>query len=317
MSTFLAKTLERESREGRFVRQQFRDRVTADGSSGYKAEPGRYHLYVCLACPWAHRTLIMRRLKKLEDVIGLSLVDPIRDENGWRFDVEDERFADPLNGWTYLSEAYDATDPDFEGRYSVPVLWDKQTGRIVNNESADIIEMLNDEFDEWGDASVDLWPDELREEMSELNDRVYANVNNGVYRAGFARSQEAYEEAFEDLFATLNELEERLAKRRYLVGDRLTLADLRLWTTLVRFDAVYYTHFKTNLRRIVDYPNLWAFARDLYARPEFGPTVDMDQIKRHYFMTHETINPSGIVPLGPVIDFDEPHDRERLETARR
>ena len=314
MSTFLAKALQRESSGGRFVRQQskFRDRVTADGSSGFEAEPGRYHLYVCLACPWAHRTLIMRRLKKLEDVISLSLVDPIRDEKGWRFDVEDQEFADPVNGFTYLSEAYQATDPDFDGRWSVPVLWDRETGRIVNNESADIIEMLNDEFDEWGDASVDLRPDDLRPEMDELNRRVYENVNNGVYRAGFARSQEAYEEAFADVFTTLDELEERLAKRRYLLGDRLTLADLRLWTTLVRFDAVYYSHFKCNLRRIVDYPNLWGFARDLYARPEFGPTVDMDQIKRHYYGTHESINPSGIVPVGPAIDFDEPHGRDRL-----
>ncbi len=290
--------------------------MTADGSSGFRAEPGRYHLYVCLACPWAHRTVIMRRLKKLEGVISLSLVDPIRDEKGWRFDVEDARFADPVNGWSYLSEAYAATDPDFEGRYSVPVLWDKQTGRIVNNESADIIEMLNGEWDEWGDASIDLWPDELRGELAEVNERVYENVNNGVYAAGFATTQDAYEEAFERLFSELDALEERLAKRRYLVGDRLTLADLRLWTTLVRFDAVYYTHFKTNLRRIVDYPNLWGFARDLYARPEFGPTVDVDQIKRHYFMTHETINPTRIVPVGPAIDFDEPHDRERLGAGR-
>ena len=243
---------------GRFVRQvsRFRDRVTADGSSGYPAEPGRYHLYVSRACPWAHRTIIVRRLKRLEDVITMSVVDPVRDERGWAFREGPGHGPDPVNGFRFLAEAYTATAPDFAGRVTVPVLWDRETGRVVNNESAEIVRMLNREWDRWGDASLDLYPEDLREEIDAVNDVVYRTVNNGVYRAGFATTQEAYEEAFDELFATLDELDRRLGGQRYLAGDRITEADWRLFTTLVRFDAVYALHFKCNLRRIADHPNL-------------------------------------------------------------
>jgi putative glutathione S-transferase len=294
---------------GAFVRQQsvFRDRVTADGSSGYPAVAGRYHLYVSLACPWAHRTMIIRRLKGLEDAIGLSLVDPERDERGWRFTDE---LPDPLHGWEFLSEAYAATNPSFDGRVTVPVLWDKETGRIVNNESAEIIEMLSTEFDAIaGDPELDLYPAELRDEIDELNAWVYDDVNNGVYRSGFAATQEAYEEAVFPLFAALDRLEERLEDRRFLFGDDQTLADWRLFTTLVRFDPVYVVHFKCNLRRIADYPNLSGYLRDLYQTPGVAETVDFDHIKRHYFRTHRTINPTGIVPAGFEQDLGAPHGR--------
>ena len=296
---------------GRFVRQasRFRDTVTADGSSGFPAEPGRYHLYVSLACPWAHRTIIVRRLKGLEDVISMSVVDPVRDERGWRFTEGRRHGPDTLNGFRFLSEAYLRSDPGFEGRVTVPVLWDRETGRVVNNESADILRMLNTEFDAWGDASVDLYPAALRDEIDAVNDRVYRTVNNGVYRAGFATTQEAYEEAFTDLFATLDDLDVLLARRRYLAGDRITEADWRLFTTLVRFDAVYYVHFKCNLRRVVDYPSLWPFLRELYQWPGVAETVDFDHIKRHYYLTHEALNPHRIVPLGPALDLTQPHGR--------
>ncbi len=297
--------------KGAFVRQAsaFRDRVTADGSSGFPAEAGRYHLYVSLACPWAHRTIIVRKLKGLEDVIGLSLVDPIRDERGWRFGPD---FPDPLgHGWDYLSEAYAATDPSFAGRITVPTLWDTQTGRVVNNESSDILVMLNDEFDALAaHADVDLYPAALREEIDELNAWVYDDVNNGVYKSGFAATQGAYEAAVLPLFAALDRLDERLATRRYLFGDEPTLADWRLFTTLARFDAVYVGHFKCNLRRIADFANLSGYLRDLYQRPGIAETVDFDQIKRHYYVTHRSINPTGIVPVGPVLDLDGPHGRE-------
>lgn len=295
--------------KGAFVRQQsaFRDRVTADGSSGYPAAAGRYHLYVSLACPWAHRAVILRVLKGLEDAIGLTVVDPERDERGWRFTPDQ---PDPLHGWDFLSEAYTATDPAFDGRVTVPVLWDKETGRIVNNESAEIIEMLNSEFDAVATRpGLDLYPAELRDDIDELNAWVYDDVNNGVYRSGFATTQEAYEEAVHPLFAALDRLEERLATRRYLFGDRQTLADWRLFTTLVRFDAVYVVHFKCNIRRIADYPNLSAYVRDLYQTPGVAETVDFGQIKRHYFRTHETLNPSGIVPVGFDQDLSAPHGR--------
>ncbi len=303
--------------KGAFVRQQsaFRKSVTADGSSGYKAEPGRYHLYVSLACPWAHRTIIYRKLKKLEDVISLSVVDPIRDERGWAFREGRGHGADPVNGFSFLSEAYLKTDAAFDDRVTVPVLWDKQQGHIVNNESSEIIRMLNSEFDAFGDPSVDLYPEALRAEIDELNDFIYPAINDGVYKCGFAASQDAYDEAFHALFAALDKLDERLATRRYLTGARPTEADWRLFTTLVRFDAVYVTHFKTNLRRIADYPNLWGYLRDLYQTPGVAETVDFDHIKRHYFVTHRRINPLGIVPAGPAIDFDEPHDREGLASG--
>lgn len=297
---------------GEFVRQQsaFRDWVRADGSTPYAPAPGRYHLYVSLACPWACRAIIVRRLKGLEDVIGMTVVDPIRDERGWRF-LPDE--PDPVNGYPYLSQAYLATDPEFRGRVTVPTLWDKETGRVVNNESADIVRMLNREFDGvGGDPSVDLYPEALRAEIDAVNERVYADVNNGVYQAGFASSQRAYEEAFDRVFAALDWLEERLATQRFLVGGAITEADWRLFTTLVRFDPVYVGHFKCNLRRIADYPNLEGYLRDLYQRPGIAETVNLDHIKRHYYGTHLQLNPLGIVPKGPELHYDGPHDRGRF-----
>jgi putative glutathione S-transferase len=299
-------------RAGRFVRQAsaFRDRVSADGSTGYPAVAGRYHLYVSLACPWAHRALIVRELKGLQEAIGLSVVDPLRDAGGWRFGPE---FPDPVNGWDFLSTGYAATDPAWSGRVTVPVLWDTETGRIVNNESADIIEMLNAEFDAVaGHPELDLYPAALRAEMDPLMQRIYDDVNNGVYKAGFASSQEAYEEAVGPLFAMLGELEARLADRRFLMGAEQTLADWRLFTTLIRFDAVYVGHFKCNIRRIADHPSLSGYLRDLYQTDGVAETVDFDHIKRHYYMTHAQLNPSRIVPVGPELDLDAPHGRDRL-----
>lgn len=297
---------------GAFVRQEsrFRDWVTADGSSGFPAAPGRYHLYVSLACPWASRTLIWRQLKGLQDAIGVTVVDPLRDERGWRFTDEE---PDPVNGFRFLSEAYERSAPGFDGRVTVPVLWDKETGRIVNNESAEIVRMLNSAWDEWGDAGVDLYPDALRDEIDAINERVYTTVNNGVYRAGFATTQGAYEHAFDALFATLDWLDERLATRRYLLGEQITEADWRLFVTLVRFDAVYVGHFKCNLRRIDDYAHLSGYLRDLYQQPGIAATVDFDQIKRHYYMTHPQLNPTRIVPKGPQLDLDRPHGRDRIQ----
>jgi putative glutathione S-transferase len=298
-----------------FVRQdaRFREWVTADGSSGYAAERGRYHLYVSLACPWAHRTLIVRALKGLQEAIAVSVVDPIRDERGWAFRDVRGATGDRLHDWSYLSEAYVGSAPGYDAHVSVPVLWDTRTGRIVNNESADIIVMLNEAFDAFAaHPELDLYPAELRAEIDELNRVVYETVNNGVYRAGFAPTQEDYDAAVHPLFATLDRLDERLASRRYLVGGRPTLADWRLFTTLVRFDAVYVGHFKCNLRRIVDYPHLSAYLRDLYQTPGIAETVDMDHIKRHYYVTHGQLNPRAIVPAGPILDFDEPHGREAL-----
>jgi putative glutathione S-transferase len=299
---------------GRFVRQQsrFREWVTADGTSPYPAESGRYHLYVSYACPWAHRTIIVRRLKGLEGVIGMSAVDPVRDERGWAFTDERRCGPDPVNGFRFLSEAYRASDPSFDGRVTVPVLWDTVTGGIVSNESADIIRMLNSAFDAWGDPEVDLYPRRLRGEIDEVNERVYATLNDGVYRSGFAASQEAYEEAVHPLFETLDWLDQRLSRQRYLVGGRITEADWRLFTTLVRFDPVYVGHFKCNIRRIVDYPNLSGYLRELYQVPGVAETVDFDHIKRHYYVTHRTINPTGIVPVGPRMDLDAPHGRDGL-----
>ncbi len=300
---------------GRFVRQRsaFRDRVTADGSSPYPAQSGRYHLYVSLACPWAHRAIIVRRLKGLDAAISMSVVDPVRDELGWAFRPQDNATftsGDPLHGWDYLSQAYVASDPDFRGRVTVPVLWDTVTGRIVNNESADIIEMLNREFDAFAERpEVDLAPADLAADRDDLDRLIYDAVNNGVYRAGFASSQAAYEEAVVPLFETLDRLDDRLADRRYLFGDRQTLSDWRLFTTLVRFDAVYVGHFKCNVRRIADYPNLSGYLRDLFQTPGVADTVDFDQIKRHYYVTHGAINPTAIVPVGPALDLDEPHGR--------
>ncbi len=305
--------LDREvSTEGRFERQAsaFRGWVSSDGSSPFPAERGRYHLYVCLACSWSHRTVIVRRLKGLEDAVCISYVDPYRDERGWAF--SGGQFVDEINRWSFLSEAYAASDPGFRGRVTVPVLWDRQTHTIVNNESADIVRMFNDGFGRLAERSLDLYPEGLRGEIDAVNAFVYENVNDGVYRAGFARGQSAYEEAFRRLFEALDELEGRLKSSRYLVGDQPTEADWRLFPTLVRFDAVYYGHFKCNRRRLIDYPNLWDYTRDLYQQPGIAETVSMEQIKRHYYTTHDFLNPSRIVPLGPEIDFAAGHDRARL-----
>jgi putative glutathione S-transferase len=301
-------------REGRFVRQisAFRNRVTADGSSGFKAEPDRYHLYVSYACPWAHRSILYRKLKKLEETISMTVVDPIRDHRGWAFTDAPGCGSDPVNGFQFLREAYAATDPEFDGRVTVPVLWDRREARIVNNESSEIIRMLNSEFDAWGDGEVDFCPESLREEIDVVNNRVYDGLNNGVYRAGFATTQKAYGEAFADVFDTLDWMEQRLSKRRYLLGDRITEADWRAFTTLVRFDPVYHGHFKCNLRRIADYPDLSGYLRDLYQVPGVAETVNLDHIKRHYYVTHRSINPTGIVPVGPVIDLTEPHGRGKM-----
>jgi glutathionyl-hydroquinone reductase len=290
--------------DGRFVRQAnaFRERITADGSSGYTAEPGRYQLYVSLACPWAHRQIIVRKLKKLEDVIGLSVVDPIRDERGWAFRPE----PDPVTGFEFLSQAYLATDPSFTGRYTVPCIWDRRTRRLVTNDYPEMSVMLETQFEAYADRSIDLYPVHLRPEIDAMNQVVYHNVNNGVYKAGFATSQAAYEDAFDVLFSTLDDIEQRLSDQSYLVGGQLTDADIRLFTTLVRFDAVYYGHFKCNLRRLIDYPNLWRYARRLYQTPGFGETVNFDHIKRHYYITHPQINPTRIVPKGPEVNWLEP-----------
>ena len=291
--------------KGEFIRQEsiFRNWVTASGESGYLAEPDRYHLYVSLACPWAHRTVIFRKLKKLEGVISLSVVDPIRDHRGWCFTGSEGEFPDEINGFSLLSEAYLKSDPSFDGRVTVAVLWDKKTQRIVNNESSEIIRMLNAEFNAFTESTINYYPVELREEIDEINAFVYTNINNGVYRTGFATTQAAYEKAFTALFATLDNLEERLSGQSYLLGNQITEADWRLFTTLVRFDAVYYSHFKCNQKRLVDYLHLWRYTRNLYQVPGVADTVNMDHIKRHYYGTHASLNPTGIVPKGPEIDF--------------
>lgn len=291
--------------DGRFVRQEsrFREQVWE------RPEVGRYHLYVSLACPWASRTVIVRQVKGLEALLPMTVVDPVRDERGWRFDPER---PDPVNGFSFLKEAYELTDPGFDARVTVPVLFDTHANRIVNNESAEIVRML----DAWSQTGPDLYPPDLRVAIDEVNDRVYNSVNNGVYRAGFATSQAAYEEAFDELFATLDWLDDRLATNRYLLGDEITEADWRLFVTLVRFDAVYVGHFKCNLRRIADYDHLSGYLRDLYQEPSIADTVDFDHIKRHYYLTHPQINPTRIVPKGPELDLWAPHERERLDRRR-
>ena len=308
------------NKDGRFIRPPttFRNFVTADGSpgptgeGGFPAEAGRYHLYVSLACPWAHRTLIFRKLRRLDDVISVSVFEPILSKLGWEFGTGPGATLDAVNGKSTLAEIYLLTNPRYTGRVTVPVLWDKKRRTIVNNESSEIIRMLNSAFDAFTDVRTDYYPLELRAEIDRINDIVYANVNNGVYRAGFATAQAAYEEAARALFATLDQLEERLSRQRYLVGRQITEADWRLFTTLIRFDAVYYSHFKCNLRRIVDYPNLWNYLRDLYQVPGIADTVSLDHIKRHYYGSHRNSNPTGIVPIGPLLDFTLPHDRGRF-----
>ena len=303
-----------ESTGGRFVRKDsaFRDWITPEGE--FPAQPGRYHLYVSLACPWAHRALIVRALKGLEHLISISVVNWLMLEMGWTFDPAPGVIADPIHGAEYLHQVYTAADPTYSGRVTVPLLWDRETGRIVNNESSEIIRMFNKAFDGLGAAPGDFYPEALRDEIDAVNARVYDTVNNGVYKAGFATSQEAYEEALTPLFESLDWLEERLSQRRYLVGDQLTEADIRLFTTLIRFDAVYVGHFKCNLRRISDYPALQGFLRDIYQLPGVASTVNFQHIKGHYYQSHRTINPTGIVPCGPVLDLDSPHGRDRMKT---
>ncbi len=300
-----------QSENGEFQRQEdaFRDWVSSDGSTAYPAAAGRYHLYISLACPWASRTLIVRNLKGLQEVVGLTVVDPVRDERGWAFRDGPGYSHDPVNGFKFLSEAYAATDPGFDGRVTVPVLWDKQTRRIVNNSEDDICRKFNDAFATFGNAAENLFPNEIAEEHEEISGFIYENVNNGVYRAGFATSQVAYEKNCRILFAALDELEERLSARRRLFGQRIVEADWRLFCTLIRFDAVYHGHLKCNIRRIVDYPNLDGYLRDLYQQPGIAETVNFSHIKRHYYITHADINPTQIVPIGPELHLDRPHGR--------
>ena len=306
--------------QGRFVRSesQFRNWLTPDGSAGptgkagFRAEPDRYHLYVSFACPWAHRTLIYRKLKGLEEFLPLSAVNTYMGKEGWTFAAGPGVIPDFVNNVERLYELYTIADRKYSGRATVPVLWDKKERTIVSNESADIIRMLNSAFDGSGATPLDFYPEPLRAEIDELNALIYPNVNNGVYRTGFATTQDAYEEAFEQLFAALDSLEQRLSTRRYLTGPQVTEADWRLFTTLVRFDPVYFGHFKCNRRRVVDYPNLWGYTRDLYQTPGVAETVHVDLIKRHYYGSHANINPTGIIPRGPDIDYSAPHNRERL-----
>ncbi|MDB5070471.1 MAG: yqjG [Candidatus Eremiobacteraeota bacterium] len=304
-----------ESVEGAFVRQgdAFRDWVRADGSTPYAPAFGRYHLYVSLACPWAHRTIIVRALKGLEDAIGMSVVDPVRDELGWAFrEVDDATTGDPVNGFDYLAQAYQQMDPHYHGRITVPVLWDTHTQRIVSNSDDDIMRMFETEFDALARHDVDLYPHEHGAAIDKLNDEIYETVNNGVYRAGFAATQAAYEPPAYRLFEQLDALDARLANRRYLFGAAPVETDWRLFVTLIRFDPVYHGHFKCNLRRIVDYPNLSGYVRDLYQIRGIAPTVNFDHIKRHYYATHDEINPTRIVPIGPLQNLNAPHGREHV-----
>ncbi len=308
---------------GRFIRKDsaFRNFVTVDGSpgptgrGGFKAEAGRYHLYVSLACPWAHRTLILRTLKGLTDKISVSVVHWLMREQGWTFSDGPGVVPDGVNHAQFLHQIYSATDPRYSGRVTVPVLWDKKQRTIVNNESSEIIRMLNSAFDGLEPAPGDYYPQALRGEIDDINARVYDTLNNGVYKCGFATTQSAYEESIGALFATLDWLDERLSTRRFLIGDVVTEADIRLFTTLIRFDAVYVGHFKCNIRRVADYPHLSAYTRDLYQWPGIAATVNFEHIKRHYYESHRTINPTGIVPVGPLQDFTAPHGRERLSVG--
>lgn len=293
----------------------FRDRITADGSSGFKAETGRYHLYVSLACPWAHRTLIMRELKGLNDAISVSIVDPIMSDRGWMFSEAPGAIPDWVNRARYLQEIYLKADPKYTGRVTVPLLWDEQTQTIVNNESLEIVRMFDVAFGELSAPKIDLYPLDLQQQIDETIEQIYLPINAGVYRCGFATSQVAYEEAVSELFESLDRWEDILSKQRYLCGDRLSEADICLFVTLYRFDSAYYGHFKCNLRRIVDYPNLWNYLKDLYQRPEFKVTCNLDYIKRGYYMSMTEINPNRIVPKGPLVDFDECHDRDRFSHA--
>ena len=323
-----------QSASGEFQRQEdaFRDWISSDGSTGYPAVADRYHLYISLACPWASRTLIARKLLGLEQIIGVTVVDPVRDERGWAFrdpsssggtrsvasqDKDDTEVVppstDPVNGFHFLAEAYELTDPKFDGRVTVPVLWDKQTRRIVNNCEDDICRMFNDAFRALAqNKEIDLFPKDIAVEQEKLSDFIYDKINNGVYKAGFTTRQHVYERACNQLFDALDQLEERLAKSRYLFGTRIVETDWRLFCTLIRFDVVYYIHFKCSLRRILDYHNLQGYLTDLYQYDGIAETVNFDHIKRHYYMTHEEINPSRIVPIGPVLDLTVRHGREKI-----
>lgn len=304
--------------KGKFARSesQFRHWVTVDGNAGpsgeagFKAEVGRYHLYVSLACPWAHRTLIFRKLKGLESMVSISVVNPYMREHGWTFIEDDGVVADPLFQAKYMHQIYTKAQPKYSGRVTIPMLWDKKHNAIVNNESSEIIRMFNSAFDDIGAKRGDYYPEALRAEIDSVNAHVYDNVNNGVYKAGFATTQEAYEQAVFPLFEALDELEHRLSKNRYLLGDQLTEADWRLFTTLIRFDAVYHGHFKCNLKQVEDYSNLAGYMRELYQWPGVAETVNMAHIKAHYYRSHDTINPTGIVPAGPVLDFQRSHGRK-------
>jgi putative glutathione S-transferase len=304
---------EQEDTKGRFVRPSttFRNWITADGSSGFKAEANRYHLYVSLACPWAHRTLILRQLKGLTEAISVSIVDPVIDQNSWEFSDAPGAIPDSVNHANYLWEIYVKAEPDYSGRVTVPVLWDKQIHTIVNNESREIIRMFDTEFADIATTDLDLYPSDLRKQIDETIDAIYQPINNGVYRAGFATSQDAYEEAVTELFDALDHWETVLQSQRYLCGDRLTEADVCMFTTLLRFDAVYYVHFKCNLRRIVDYPNLWGYLRDLYQYPGVKETCNLEHIKLHYYKSHPKVNPTRLVPKGPILDFESDHGRDR------
>jgi len=310
--------LDKELDEGEFKRMEssFRHWVTADGSagpsgdSGFKAEANRYHLYISDACPWAHRTVIFRKLKQLENIIGLSCVEAEMLNDGWTFSKHG-KYSDQLHGFAYAYQLYQKADPQFTGQITVPILWDKKNATIVNNESSEIIRMLNSAFNAFTEVKTDYYPPHLQAEINAVNQPIYDNINNGVYRCGFASTQAAYEQAFDQLFTQLELTEQRLAKQRYLCGNQHTEADWRLFTTLVRFDAVYFGHFKCNLKRIVDYPNLSSYLRELYQMPGIAETIDLDYIKRHYYYSHTTVNPTQIVPKGPLLDFNAPHDRER------
>jgi len=300
--------------DGAFKRQEdaFRDWVTSDGSSAYGAQADRYHLYVSLACPWAHRTILIRKLKRLEAVVGMTVVDPVRDDAGWAFTEGPGHTTDPINRFKFLAEAYQASDPNTEGRVTVPVLWDRHTKRIVNNSEDDITYMLNSAFDAFTDSKLDIYPQPLREAIDPLNAFIYTNINNGVYKAGFATSQDAYEAALRPLFDALDTLDARLEGQRYLLGNQPLEPDWRLFMTLIRFDAVYHGHFKCNLRAIANYPNLSGYLRDLYQIEGVAETVNFDHIKRHYYVTHDDINPTRIVPLGPIQDLMADHGRHQL-----
>ena len=305
---------EQEDSQGKFIRPSttYRHQITADGSSGFKAEPGRYHLYISWACPWACRTAIIRQLKGLEDVIGLSVVGAEIDQNSWEFTDEPGAIPDSVNGTQYLWQLYLKADPNYSGRVTVPVLWDKHKGTIVNNESREIIRMFDTQFDDFAQEDINFYPEDLQELIDETIDAIYQPINNGVYRAGFATSQSAYDEAVTELFAALDEWENILGKQRYLCGYQVTEADWCMFTTLLRFDAVYYVHFKCNLRRMVEYPNLWNYLKELYQLPGVKETCNFDHIKRHYYKSHPNVNPTRIVPKGPVIDFDAPHNRDEV-----